>query len=195
MPTTSRTERLMLSCFATKNAKFTKAGGVVSHRVTEAQRGFKAGALPQTPKAIKSHAIDRIWDTGRSPISKSFLKLCEPVAKPLAQLLVEPRNTRKCERNRRIPFRVFRVFRGFAITSDLSESPYRACACAQPLYKENGKRKSWGLSPSTSRATATGGSRSRATARRSWAAFPAPRPLQGYSSRVATRLPPSHARR
>ena len=28
-----------------------------------------------------------------------------------------PRNTRKCERNRRIPFRVLRVFRGFAITS------------------------------------------------------------------------------
>ena len=52
----------MLSCFATKNAKFTKAGGVVSHRVTEAQRGFKAGALPQTPKAIKSHAID--WRSG-----------------------------------------------------------------------------------------------------------------------------------
>ena len=40
----------------------------------------------------------------------------DPAAKPLAQLLVEPRNTRKCERNRRISFRVFRVFRGFAIT-------------------------------------------------------------------------------
>ena len=52
----------MLSCFAAKNAKFAKAGGVVSHRVTEAQRRFVAGALPQTPKAIKSHAID--WRSG-----------------------------------------------------------------------------------------------------------------------------------
>ena len=47
----------------------------------------------------------------------SFVNNQEPVAKPLAQLLFEPLNTRKYERNSRISFRVFRVFRGFAIAS------------------------------------------------------------------------------
>ena len=55
-----------------------------------------------------------------SGVSREQIRLLKPKngLKGLSpRLLYEPRNTRKWERSRRIAFRVFRVFRGFAITS------------------------------------------------------------------------------
>ena len=52
--------------------------------------------------------------------AKGVFKKSGALAKPPAKLPYEPRNTlntRKHTRNRLIPFRVFRVFHGFAITS------------------------------------------------------------------------------
>ena len=62
--------------------------GVISHRGAEAQRRFIAGAPPQTPKTINSHAIDRHSGYGAEPHLSITPKLC--VSVPLCELSHHP---------------------------------------------------------------------------------------------------------